>query len=91
MPTADDFAARDRCVRQAITQMVADPAENSRGISDMADFAVGRCSRAVWDKMMHSTRSLDKGDDLILDQLSAKQEAMSDVIQARQDAHTRAP
>jgi hypothetical protein len=71
--------------------MVNDPVENARTIDDMAQFAVGRCSRTVWDKMMHSTRDPRKGDDLLFDELTAKQSAMSEVIEDRELRRAAAP
>jgi hypothetical protein len=90
-PDVDDFAARSRCVRQEIARMVADPAENTRGIADMATYAVGRCSQSVWSKIMHSTRDPRKIDDVLFDQVSAEQHAMGEVIEARERLRQGSP
>lgn len=93
LPTAEDYMLRARCMRQQINRMVADPTKNaSRSVDDMAAYAVGRCSQGLWAKIARSTRDLNQGvDDRMFDELSARRNAMAEVIEARERLHSPSP
>jgi hypothetical protein len=82
-PDVDDYVARSRCVRQEINRMLADPSESDRGAYDMATYAVGRCSQSVWNKIMRSSYSPQRIDDMRQDELSERQNALGMIIDAR--------
>ena len=82
-PDVDDYIARSRCVRQEINRMLADPKEADRGASDMATYAVGRCSQSVWNKIMHGSHSPHRIDERMQDELMAQQDALGMIIDAR--------
>src|SRR5208282_6081748 len=75
-PGVDDYVARSRCVRQEINRMLADPKEADRGSYDMATYAVGRCSQALWNKIMRSTNSPQRIDIRIDDETTERQNAL---------------
>ena len=81
-PDVDDYVARSRCVRQEINRMLADPKEADRGSYDMASYAVGRCSQALWNKIMRSSSSPQRIDIRMDDELAEPQNALGMIIDA---------
>lgn len=53
--------------------LAEDPSQDA---SWMAQYAVGRCSQAVWNKIMRSSSSPQRMDDRMLDEMMERQNAL---------------
>ena len=63
--------------------MLADPKEADRGSYDMAAYAVGRCSQALWSKIMRRSSAPQRIDERMQDELAERQNALGMIIDAK--------
>jgi hypothetical protein len=91
-PTGDDFMARETCVRESINRMIADPKEKTSSTYDIAQISVGRCSGALWRKIVSSASSLNRGVDMMMfDQLAENQSATAAATEERERLRSPRP